>query len=449
MSTSPNMLKIEAECNKFYLDDDALLTVQATLIDELKKGLSESTHSSAEVKCYITYVHDLPTGEERGKFLALDLGGTNFRVLCVTLKEGSSDMSVATYDIPVELMTGEGKDLFDYIAECLANFVIKEHLEDEELALGFTFSFPLKQNGLTEGTLVKWTKGFSCSGVVDMDVAQLLKEAVDERNEIKVEVMALVNDTTGTLMSCAYKNHDCRIGFIVGTGCNACYLEKLEYAETYEGPKPEDKTHVIINTEVGAFGDHGSLNDFLTEYDKAIDTASLNPEQQIFEKLISGMYMGELTRLVIVNMVNKNCLLSGKGSDLLNTSGSFNTSFVTAIEEDSPGFYYKCISCLNALDIHHATNEDCRAIRMICEAISRRAASLCAAALSALLVKMEEEYVVIAIDGSVYRYHPFFRRLLEQKIRDLTLPSIQFELMLSEDGSGRGAALLAAVVHSN
>lgn len=33
----------------------------------------------ASVKCYPTYVRYLPTGEETGQFLALDLGGTNFR----------------------------------------------------------------------------------------------------------------------------------------------------------------------------------------------------------------------------------------------------------------------------------------------------------------------------------------------------------------------------------
>lgn len=28
--------------------------------------------------------------------------------------------------------------------------------------------------------------------------------------------MAVLNDSTGTLMSCAHKNHDCKIGVIIG-----------------------------------------------------------------------------------------------------------------------------------------------------------------------------------------------------------------------------------------
>jgi hypothetical protein len=34
--------------------------------------------------------------------------------------------------------------------------------------------------------------------------------------DVQIDVMAVLNDTTGTLMSCAYKKHNCRVGLIVG-----------------------------------------------------------------------------------------------------------------------------------------------------------------------------------------------------------------------------------------
>lgn len=76
--------------------------------------------------------------------------------------------------------------LFDHIAECLVNF-IKEHKVDsaEELPLGFTFSFPCRQIGLTVGLLESWTKGFNCSGVVGEDVVRMLKEALARRGVSK------------------------------------------------------------------------------------------------------------------------------------------------------------------------------------------------------------------------------------------------------------------------
>lgn len=63
---------------------------------------------------------------ERGEFLALDLGGTNFRVLLIHLGENHFDMQSKIYAIPQSIMIGSGEQLFDHIAECLANFM-KEH----------------------------------------------------------------------------------------------------------------------------------------------------------------------------------------------------------------------------------------------------------------------------------------------------------------------------------
>lgn len=41
----------------------------------------------------------------------------------------------------------------------------------------------------------------------------------------------------------------------------------------------------------------------LTKWDQAVDEMSVNPGKQIFEKMISGMYMGELIRQVLVDLM--------------------------------------------------------------------------------------------------------------------------------------------------
>lgn len=61
---------------------------------------------------------------EKGKFLALDLGGTNFRVLLIHLKgDNDFEMQSKIYAIPQSIMIGSGAQLFDHIAECLSNFM--------------------------------------------------------------------------------------------------------------------------------------------------------------------------------------------------------------------------------------------------------------------------------------------------------------------------------------
>ena len=62
-------------------------------------------------------------------------------------------------------------------------------------------------------------------------------------------------------MSCAWKEPKCRIGMILGTGTNACYLEDVKNVGTWDGVKDDQDLpqHVIINTEWGAFGEKVSL----------------------------------------------------------------------------------------------------------------------------------------------------------------------------------------------
>ena len=94
------------------------------------------------MKCFPTYVRHLPTGDEVGKFLALDLGGTNFRVLVIDIQpEKRFIMDSEVYAIERQIMEGSGDELFDHIAKCLAHFVKDRNLEDEtkRLPLGFTF----------------------------------------------------------------------------------------------------------------------------------------------------------------------------------------------------------------------------------------------------------------------------------------------------------------------
>ena len=101
--------------------------------------------------------------------------------------------------------------------------------------------------------------------------------------DIEIDVMAIVNDTTGTLMSCAHKNRECRVGLIVGTGTNACYMEQLRNVPLMQpSDVPDDDAllhpdQVIVNTEWGAFGDNGCLDFVRTKWDNQIDHHSLNP----------------------------------------------------------------------------------------------------------------------------------------------------------------------------
>src|SRR6267154_3734633 len=121
-----------------------------------------------------TFVFGWPTGQEKGDFLALDLGeycgiyaifhapnilmrkhfiigGTNLRVCLVTLQgEGKFEISQTKYRLTEEQKQDDGQKLFDFCAECLNTFVETNTGESEgqlkpgqSLPLGFTVSHSL------------------------------------------------------------------------------------------------------------------------------------------------------------------------------------------------------------------------------------------------------------------------------------------------------------------
>lgn len=52
---------------QLVLSNGTLSEVMLKFEKEVKKGLKKSTHSTAEVKCFVTYVQNLPQGNEKGK----------------------------------------------------------------------------------------------------------------------------------------------------------------------------------------------------------------------------------------------------------------------------------------------------------------------------------------------------------------------------------------------
>jgi len=444
-TVSSNRRQIEDYCRDLVINNDHISKMEQRMRGAIEKGLGKSSHPSSTVKCFPTYVKELPSGCESGKYLALDLGGTNFRVILMEIgKEGKFEMESNTFSVDKRIMVGSGEALFDHIADCLASFLQKRNLQNETLPLGFTFSFPLVQEGLTVGRLAQWTKGFKCSSVEGRDVVGLLKEAIRRRGDVSIDVVAILNDTTGTLMSCAWREPRCRIGLILGTGTNACYLENVEKVDTFSPQQEED--HVIINTEWGAFGDKGELEFVRTKWDLEVDRMSLNPGKQTFEKMISGMYMGELVRLVLLDMIEEGLIFQNQNINTLRRSGTFPTSFLSEVEADPVGEYDRSRTVLFSVGVVGASEDDLSALRTVCEIVSRRAAFMCAAGITALLKKMDYKDVTIAVDGSLFRHHPHFHNVMKSRVAQLMGIDYKFELLLSEDGSGRGAALVAAVL---
>ena len=276
----------------YRMPTGVMAALKSHFLAEADRGL---TGAPSSLRMLPTFVNQRVTGAEAGHFYALDLGGTNFRVLRLTLEGGGKvgPIKQAKFFVPEAIKRGTGEELFGFLADSVATFLAKECDGNPNGDLGFTFSFPTDQTAINAGKLIVWNKDFAASGCVGEDVVALLQAQFVERG-INLKVRALANDTVGTMEAAAYIHPDTVMGVILGTGTNAAYIEKGEKVRKWQGPPTKE---MVINTEWGNL----QMVTYMNKYDSLIDAASDLPGAQTFEKMISGMYLGELCRLSILD----------------------------------------------------------------------------------------------------------------------------------------------------
>uniref|UniRef100_A0A3Q3IRQ1 hexokinase n=1 Tax=Monopterus albus TaxID=43700 RepID=A0A3Q3IRQ1_MONAL len=438
--------KVDRFLYSMCLNDGQLSDISARFQAEMKKGLSIESNAAAAVKMLPAHVRSTPDGTEKGQFLALDLGGSKFKVLQVKVREGTGirkgevEMEEQTYPVPRELLSGRGTELFDHVSKCLKDFLHEKNISlEKKHPLAFTFSFPCEQSSLNKALFLNWSKHYRARGLQGKDMIQALREAID-----RTGVLALVNDTVATMMTCGFDDQHCEVGLIIGTGTNACYMEEMRHVDLVEG----DEGRMCVNTEWGAFGDDGALKDYITEFDRDVDAASSNPGRQIFEKMVGGMYLGELVRLVVLKMAKQGLLFDGCVSDALRTKGRITTANVAAMEEYKNGLK-NTRDILMDLDLTPSP-DDCIAVQHVSTIVSFRSSNLVAAGLAAILTRIQQNRnlrtlrITVGVDGTVYKTHPQYPKRLHKVVRRL-VPDCHVRFLLSDSGSSKGAALVAAV----
>ncbi|KAH8704745.1 putative hexokinase Kxk [Talaromyces proteolyticus] len=435
---------------QFTVDRQKLKEIVAHFVKELEKGLSVE---GGNIPMNVTWVFGFPTGDEQGTFLALDMGGTNLRVceIELTKEHGEFDITQSKYRIPEELKTGTAEELWEYIADCLQQF-IEYHHEDEQLShlpLGFTFSYPATQEYIDHGVLQRWTKGFDIDGVEGKDVVPPFEEVVKKRG-LPIKITALINDTTGTMIASAYTDPEMKIGCIFGTGVNAAYMEDAGSIPKIAHLNLPPDTPIAINCEYGAFdNEHVVLP--LTKYDIIIDRDSPRPGQQAFEKMTAGLYLGEIFRLALLDVLDIKPGLIFEGQDVskLKKPYSLDASFLSAIEEDPFENLQETQELFERVLGLKLVKPELELCRRLAELIGTRAARLSACGVAAICTKKNIERCHVGADGSVFTKYPHFKARGARALREILDwkddEKDKVVIMPAEDGSGVGAALIAAL----
>lgn len=454
---------------EFSIDDEFLKNGIDAFNLSLDNGLKAPKVGRDFMPMIPAFVTKIPTGKEKGVYLAADLGGTNFRVCSVDLQgDHTYSLIQSKSAVPEDMQKGAdatGKQLFAYLAKKIDLFVREHHCTDDTVdssnrfKLGFTFSFPVEQLSLGSGQLIRWTKGFDLDDVVGKDVVELLQVELDNLGT-PVHVVALANDTVGTLLSRAYSNKDSEhiktiLGCIFGTGTNGAYFE------TYEKiPKLKENTDsgvgMVINTEWGSFDNPLT---FLpkTKYDNIVDNETANIGYHLFEKRISGMFLGELVRVILVELFEQGVLFKelyeSRGGSLphrLTEPWALSSEILSYIHVDDSNDLKTTQVALDLSLRLPTTNAERDAIQKVTRIVADRAAKLSAIPIAAIAKRVSPQYpknveFEIGCDGSVIEFYPGFKEKVTEYVSKLDTDGRKVRLVIAKDGSGVGAALCACM----
>jgi hexokinase len=188
-----------------------------------------------------------------------------------------------------------------------------------------------------------------------------------------------------------------------------------------------------------------------TEFDEQVDKNSINPGLQMFEKRVSGMFLGEILRRVLISLIQNNNLFEGQYSDILKKQHGIDTSPMSGIAEDSSPHLKKVSEIITqTFGISNPSAEDCRAVKFISDAIVRRSARMAAVAVSAVsdhsgryASSTPEKPVDVGADGSLVEFYPNYVKMCLAACNEILGEGAdkRIKIGLAKDGSGVGAAL--------
>ncbi len=376
------------------------------------------------------YVPPCPTPPP-GMALALDAGGTNVRAALVRFDREGGVVIENSRHAPLPGASGAPVTREKFFG-ALASLV--HSVGPPDLPVGFVFSYPTRILPNRDGILLRWTKEINAPGVEGTRVGQGLSEALCGLCGRAPERMTVLNDTVATLSagSTAVSGTGENIGLIVGTGTNMAYFEHHEalgkLAPGEAGPGLQ-----AINIESGNFDELP-----MSCFDHGLDEQSADPGQQLFEKQVSGRYLGELARRVLRGAVGKN-LLPGSITDQLGEPWQLETTHLAAALDNPARFE----GPLCGIPESHR-----EVAVVLMRAITERSAALVATVLDALIAHLglAAAPVGIVAEGSTFWKMPGYRRMVETALDDLIPPigsAPRFVTMQIDDANLIGAAVAA------
>lgn len=399
---------------------------EAIYRDCMESGLAGHSLGMMMLPTYISADGEVPRNE---KVIVMDAGGTNFRRAVAWFDEEGHLQIDKFVKCPMPGTHGEVtvEEFFDEIAEHLLPII------GESDRISFCFSYATRALPNMDGRLENYfCKEVQVKDSKGIEVCAELKKALARKGVTDPKHCILLNDSVAALLggkaNVVGKDHDSYIGYIYGTGINCCYVEetgKIANVEGYRHPG------MIINMETGI---HVGFPQGAA--DRILDETSELPGDHMFEKMVSGAYLGRVMALT-AQLCAERGVFSPQGAALLQEIRSFD------LREVGEFFEGNMIPALQGF-----TEEDEAALRQIMTRLYERAAKLVSITVGCVLQwtgkgKDPERPVCICMEGTTFRKSAVFRDRffrLEKEYLNEEL-GVYAEFLECEDTTLAGAAI--------
>ena len=322
-------------------------------------------------------------------------------------------------------------------------------------------------------------KGFHCSTyLIGRDLGDIITKACQRAvftlrvsflwsianvlapQNLNVRLDAIVNDSSSALLARAYLDPDTRLAAILGTGMNAAVhlpITALDPSKFRSASPPVGAgSHVLTNTELSMFG-----KDIFptTSWDRILNATHILPDYQPFEYLVTGKYIGEIVRLILVEATHIAGLFDGlMPQSLANNPYSLDTRDLALIEiDESHGLAVSCsLFHQRYPSSRQPTERDIMFIQGVVRRVSTRSIAYFTVgihALTAVLQKLdtvEMGHITIGCDGSIINKYPNYmertQAIINQMVEsDNVHGQMKVRLERTTDSAVLGAAVAGAM----
>ncbi len=387
--------KVKGFLKKYGMDHEDIDIDKScnVFLDEMEKGLAGQKSSLEMIPTYIETERPVPINEP---VMAIDAGGTNFRVATVHFNEKREPVieRPKLYEMPGIKKPVTKNEFFTVMAGYVKDFI------GAGKNIGFCFSYPTEIYPNKDGKLIRFSKEIKAKEVEGQMIGQNLNGALAAMGCRSDKHVVLLNDTVAALLAGRAgfpdRAFDSYVGFILGTGTNCCYVEQNKNIKKVKGLDPAKSQ--IINTESGGFAKapRGKI-------DLDYDQSTIDPGQQTFEKMISGAYFGPLC-LRTINVAANDGLFSKAAAETLRKIKELST-------KDISNFMYHPVGIGNPL--------------------------------SAALAGSDEQSVLSRVEGDIVTLYYLIDRLVERAAK---LTAIKLSSAALKSGKGRNPCRPVCIV---